>query len=214
VAAYVLAVSGCDLLNQTAVVGEQPLNGGVTRPVSLSKPDSVLKMLTYLFDRHTPESVQTYADLLFEGYVYRYDDATDKNDLELDRASELQVYRNIFRSFDTISAQFTVENRWVEFGANMPFPSGTPFYQVSPAHPTENWVVLRVLGDLVFTNTDNQAVQSGYQVRQRFDIAFRFDPLQPDSTWQIASWVDRESLLNAKITRRNYRGTVSTAPLP
>ncbi|HOF61533.1 MAG TPA: hypothetical protein PK251_03910 [Candidatus Latescibacteria bacterium] len=199
---FVSILAGCDLLNQTAVIDDTIATGGVSRPVTLSRPDSVLKMLTYIFDRHTPESVQEYADLLFAGYVYRYDDPTDKNDLELDRASEIQVYRNLFRSFDYISAHFAIENRWIEYGADMPYPPGTALYQISSAHATENWVVLRVLGDLIFTNTDNNAVQTGYQVRQRFDIAFRLDTAKSDSTWQIASWSDRESLLNARIAVR------------
>lgn len=207
-------ICGCDLLNQTAVIDDNVGTGGVSRPVTLSRPDSVLKMLTFIFDRHTQESVQQYADLLFDGYVYRYDDPTDKNDLELDRANEIQVYRNLFRSFDYISARFAVENRWIEYGADLPYPLGTPLYQVSLSHSTENWVVLRVLGDLVFTNTDNQAIQTGYQVRQRFDIAFRLDSTKSDSTWQIASWSDRESLLSARITRRRAAAAEQPYPRP
>jgi len=195
-----LLIAGCDLLNQTAIISEDPASGPQP-PRTLSKPDSVLKMLTYLFDRHRPEDAQAVGDLLYTGYVYRYDDPTDNNDLELDRASEIQVHRNIFRSFETISAYFTPESRWNEYGSDMPRPPDVPPYQVSSAHPNETWVVLRVLGDMTFTNTDLQAVQVGYQVRQRFDIAFRLDPAQKDSTWQIASWTDREFLLSAKVAR-------------
>ncbi|HOT37993.1 MAG TPA: hypothetical protein PLT86_15120, partial [Candidatus Latescibacteria bacterium] len=56
-ALFVSLLAGCDLLNQTAVIDDTIATGGVSRPVTLSRPDSVLKMLTYIFDRHTPESV-------------------------------------------------------------------------------------------------------------------------------------------------------------
>lgn len=195
-----MSVSACDLLNQTPIIRE----GGFAAkqaPLSLATPDSVVKMLVYIFDRHTPETARQFADLLAPGYVYRYDDPTDHNDLELDRASEIRVYENIFRNFETISAEFIVESEWTEYGSEMIYPPSTTSRHISERHPNENWTMLRVLGDMEFSNTDEQARIVGYRVFQRFDLGFRVVSTTPDSVWQLASWTDRESLISARITR-------------
>jgi hypothetical protein len=192
----------CDLLNQTPIIQD----GGYSAkqaPRSLSAPDSVLKMLVYVFDRHTPETARQFADLLYDGYSYRYDDPTDENDLELDRASEIKVYENIFRSFETISIDFIDEKRWVEYGSNTPKPPGIADRFVSERHPDEDWTVIRLIGDMEFTNTNEEAQLVGYSVKQRFDLAFRLALTESDSTWQLASWTDRESLISARISRWN-----------
>ncbi|HDS74882.1 MAG TPA: hypothetical protein ENN56_04995 [Firmicutes bacterium] len=194
-----ISLFACDLLNQTPIIRE----GGFAAkqaPLSLATPDSVVKMLVYIFDRHTPETARQFADLLAPGYVYRYDDPTDQNQLELDRASEIRVYENIFRNFETISAEFIVESRWTEYGSAMTYPAGTTTRYISERHPNENWTVLQVIGDMEFSNTDEQARIVGYRVFQRFELGFRFASATPDSTWQLASWTDRESLISARIT--------------
>lgn len=198
---FVLLVfaSGCDLLNQTPVIREG-VYSAKQAPARLSAPDSVLKMLEYIFDRHTPETLREFADLLYAGYVYRYDDPTDQHDLELDRASEIQVYRNIFQSFETIRAEFYVEDGWTQYGSEIA-PLGALPSRVSERHPDENWEVLRVIGDMEFTNTNQQAQIVGYGLRQRFELGFRLKKAAPDSVWELASWTDRESLLSARIAR-------------
>ncbi len=196
----VAVVSACDLLNQTPVIRE----GGFAAkqaPLSLATPDSVVKMLVYIFDRHTPETARQFADLLAPGYVYRYDDPTDRNDLELDRASEIRVYENIFRNFESISAEFIIESRWTEYGSEMTYPPGTTSRYISERHPNEDWKVLQVIGDMEFSNTDEQARTVGYRVFQRFELGFRVASATPDTAWQLASWTDRESLISARISR-------------
>lgn len=190
----------CDLLNQTPIIQD----GGYSAkqaPRNLNAPDSVLKMLVYVFDRHTPETARQFADLLYDGYSYRYDDPTDENDLELDRASEIKVYENIFRSFETISLEFIDEKRWTEYGSNTPKPPGVADRFISERHPDENWIVIRLIGDMEFTNTNEEAQLVGYSVKQRFDLGFRSEVVGTDSTWQLASWTDRESLISARIAR-------------
>ncbi len=195
-----VVVSACDLLNQTPVIRE----GGFAAkqaPLSLATPDSVVKMLVYIFDRHTSETARQFADLLAPGYVYRYDDPTDRNDLELDRASEIRVYENIFRNFESIAAEFIVESRWTEYGSAMTYPPGTTSRYISERHPNEDWKVLQVIGDMEFSNTDEQARIVGYHVFQRFELGFRVASTTPDTAWQLASWTDRESLISARISR-------------
>ena len=185
--------AGCDLLNKERTVGSP---GSGLKPANLSKPDSVLAMLTYLFDLHTPEAAtQDYGDLLSEGYVYRYVDPADQNSLTLNRASEIQVYENIFASFQNIAATFDKDSEWIEYGSRKAYPPDTPVSHVSEGHPTENWVVLHVLGEMRFTNTDESGMQVGFEVRQYFDMAFRLDSEKSDSTWQLGSWTDREAVL-------------------
>ena len=191
--------SACDLLNQTPVIREGSYSAKQA-PARLSAPDSVLKMLEYVFDRHTPETLREFADLLYTGYVYRYDDPTDQHDLELDRASEIQVYRNIFQSFETIRAEFYVEDGWTQYGSEIA-PLGALPNRVSERHPDENWEVLRIIGDMEFTNTSDKAQIVGYGIRQRFELGFRLKKAAPDSVWELASWTDRESLLSARIAR-------------
>ena len=188
-----LTIGGCDLFrSRTLGIG----NG--RKPTNLSRPDSVLAILVYIFDQHTAEAVQDYSEILYDGYVYRYEDPSDQQTFELDRASEVQVYTNIFENFENISASFIPEGNWVEYGSHMVYPSGTPSWRVSEEHPQENWTVIRVLGEMEFTNTDDSGIEQGYEVKQYFDLAFRLDPTQKDSTWQLASWTDLESLLLAR----------------
>jgi len=185
-------LAGCDLLNQTPVITEKIASDGIQAPLSLSRPDSVLKMLTYIFDRHTNETAQQFADLLYPGYVYRYDDPTDDNDLELDRASEIEVYKRVFRSFETISAEFLEEDEWVEYGSEQYRPPEVPIFRVSDRHPNENWTVKQVQGEMTFASPVVQTGLTNYHVRQRFELSFRLDDAAPDSVWQLAAWTDRE----------------------
>ncbi len=187
--------AGCDLLDTPRIVNHG--GSGKDKPRDLSAPDSVLKMVEYLFDQHTPQAAEDYGDLLYDGYIYRYEDPTDQNDLLLDKASEVRVYERIFGFYDDISAQFIVHDRWNEYGSAQDYPEDTPPAHISDAHPDETWVILNVRGDMSFTNTDDKAERSGYTVDQYFDIAFRrvADPDTP--TWQIASWTDRDAILGS-----------------
>ena len=196
-----LCIASCDLLNQTPVILEGGAVSAKQAPADLSAPDSTIKMLVYVFDRHTPETARQFADLLYDSYVYRYDDPTDENDLELDRASEIRVHEKIFSNFETISVEFFEENRWLEYGSGMNVPLGTTERFVSEVHPTENWIIVQVVGDMEFTNMNEQAQMVGYRVSQRFELGFRLAVEKPDSTWQLASWTDRESFLSARVAR-------------
>lgn len=207
VSVFVLSLSaiGCDLLNQTAVIPPEPSDLSVPRPLALSQPDSVLKLLTYLFHHHRPKDADEYGDILYSGYVYRYVDPTDEHDLFLRRDEELQICKRLFAFYEEISAEFSVEDRWTEYGANRSIPTGTPAFEISNEHPDENWVVLKVFGEMSFTYTNNEAARVGADVRQLFDIAFRLDPTRKDSTWQIASWTDLAPLYPAKLTAGDGR---------
>ncbi len=201
-----LVSTGCDLLNQTAVILPDPSDPSAARPFSLSEPDSVLKLLTYLFYHHRPKDADEYGDLLYPGYFYRYVDPTDQHDLFLRKDEEVRIYKRIFAFYEDISARFTVEDRWIEYGAHRPYPLGTPAYEISDEHPDEDWVVLQVFGEMSFTYTDDQAVRVGADVRQPFNIAFRLDPMKKDSTWQIGSWTDLAPIYPVKpatTTRRS-----------
>lgn len=206
VLAFPLFWAGCDLLNQTAVIPPDPPDLSVPRPVSLSKPDSVLKLLTYLFYHHRPKDADEYGDLLYSGYVYRYADPTDEHDLFLQRDEEIRIYKRIFAFYDDISARFAVEDRWIEYGSNRSIPVGTPPYEISNEHPNEDWVVLQVFGEMSFTYTNEQALRVGADVRQLFNIAFRLNSAREDSTWQIASWTDLAPIYPVKPVAQNPRG--------
>jgi len=190
-AALVLA-AGCDLLDQRRVVPPSQASLRIERPLALSAPDSVLKMLTYVFDEHTPEAADDFADMLYEGYVYRSVHTTDGNPLEFSRADEIRTYRNIFRNFEKIRATFLTD---VTYGAGRPVPQ--EYLDLAP--PGETWTFIEVTGDMMFTNTDQYGQETGYKVRQRFILGFRCDSTKTPATWQLAAWIDREPLLTAKI---------------
>ncbi len=196
-----ILAAGCDLLNQTPIVDPIAPSERIAAPLNLSKPDSVLKMIGYIFDQHTPQSAQDFGDILYKGYVYRYDGPGDDLDLELDRASEIRVYENIFSHYENIEAQFVEEMQWTEYGIDNNAPDGTLPRHISAEHPAEDWVVIRVSADMSFTYSDQYGQQAGYIVRQRFDMAFRVAAVTPDSVWQLASWTDRESQISVKRAR-------------
>ena len=199
-------IAGCDLLDQTPIVEALPPVERVTAPLDLSRPDSVLKMIGYVFDRHTDKSADDFGDLLYEGYVYRYDGPGDELDLELDRASEIQVYKNIFGFYENVTAEFIEEKRWIEYGSAREYPEGTPGKFISRQHPDENWIVIQVNADMSFTYTNQLGQQVGSIVRQRFDLAFRLARQEPDSVWQLGSWTDRESQISVKPARGTWAG--------
>ena len=202
VCGVLVLIAGCDLLDQTPVVEQLPPVERVTAPLDLSRPDSVLKMIGYVFDQHTEKSADDFGDLLYDGYVYRYDGPGDELDLELDRASEIQVYKNIFSFYENVAADFIEEDRWIEYGSATAYPADTPRKYISAEHPDEEWIVIQVNADMSFTYTDQLGQQVGSIVRQRFDLAFRLARVLPDSVWQLGSWTDRESQISVKAARR------------
>ena len=185
--------AGCDLLeHKKDIIRTRPTG----KPTNLARPDSVLKMLTYIFSVHDEEAADAYGDLLYDGFVYRYRPATDTETVLYYKQQEVQIYKNIFASFLDISAKFYVEEDgiWTEYGSRMDRPSDVLESHVSAQHPLENWQVYTVLGDMYFK--ENTTNTGDFSVRQSFLMKFRLDETAEDSTWQLASWTDLEAIYN------------------
>jgi hypothetical protein len=202
--------AGCDLLNQTPIVKPGHGETGLSAPLDYSRPDSVLKMIEYVFDQHAPQSADDFGDLLYEGYFYRYDGPTDEQDVLMNRDAEISAYRMVFDYYDNIEAQFDEEHRWVEYGQDREYPAGTLDQFISPDHPTENWIVLQVLANMSFTFGYQFGEEVGSIVRQRFDLAFRLKSGGQDSVWQLASWTDHRFATGAKTARAPQANPVPT----
>ena len=193
-ATIAFAVAGCDLLGQKRAIRSV---ARAARPVNLSRPDSVLRMLEYIFSVHDEQAAEEYGDLLYDGYVYSPGTATDIELLPKDKAEEIEIYKWLFARYENISADFYVDEDqiWTEYGSRMSYPAETHANRVSAEHPDENWEVYTVFGDMVFTNTNPNGTLTGSTVRQYFLMKFRLDPTQKDSTWQLAAWTDLEAIL-------------------
>jgi hypothetical protein len=156
------------------------MHSELTKPTALSSPDSVLKQIE--FARETKE-ITDNEEALWEGFVYRSNETDDSLDLVLPLDQEIAVVVSNSQAFETIIVTFeNTERIWFEYGENA-VPDSLGNVITTKNHPDEVWTVYRLLGEFLVINTDDETgVDSGFIVRQPFDLSFR----SYTSGWQNA----------------------------
>ena len=199
--AAALVLAGCGGLER--IVDPCPsgecVDSDLRKPLSLSHPDSVINQVEYSWENKVDID---FEEVLYEGYIYRSNSTTDSIDLVFRRSEELQTLRNILEAFETIVITFEEPERvWLEYGENA-VPDSLDNVATTPNHPNEVWTVYRLIGELLFFNTDEDTGEdTGFIVRQRFDFSFRPHVVNGKTLWQHAEWNDRDALFNLKPAR-------------